>query len=122
MSNLADVRRKKVSIVLSDGVERELKFTLNSMAEIEDKYGSAEEIFEQLEEKKSFKALRCLLWAGMIHQSPDITEIEVGNLIDMANIDSLMVQVAGALNGDLPPVEKKGPVVVHGTVIESPNA
>ena len=102
MSNLADVRGKKITVVLSDGIERELRFTLNSMAEIEDKYESAEAIFEALDKKRSFKALRTLLWAGLIHEDAKLTETQVGGLINMANVEELMVQVVTAVNGDMP--------------------
>jgi hypothetical protein len=101
MSKLNDVRRKPIKIILEDGKERELKFTLNAMAELEDKFGSVENAFKAVE-NHSFKAVRTVLWAGFIHAEPTLTELEVGNLIDMTNIEYLMEQLNAAFSTDMP--------------------
>jgi hypothetical protein len=62
MSNLADVKNKTVKITLNDGVERTIKFTLNALAELEDKFGSVQAAFDKLEKENSMKALRAILW------------------------------------------------------------
>ena len=66
MSNLREVKPKVKTITLSDGVEREIRFTLNAMAELEDRYGSVQAAFEALD-NNSIKAVRCILWAGLMH-------------------------------------------------------
>lgn len=102
MSNVADVKRKTVKITLSDGVERELKFTLNALAELEDAYGSVEKAFDKLEKHNSMKALRTILWAGFLHTNPDITEQQVGNLIDLADMQNLVESLGTAFDNDMP--------------------
>ena len=103
MANLKDIRqRKPVKITLLDGVERTVKFTLNAMAEIEDRYGSVEKGFYELEENNSIKALRCILWAGFIEDEPEITERQVGSLIDIAYMDELMELLGQAFEQDMP--------------------
>lgn len=99
MSNLREVKPKVKTITLSDGVEREVRFTLNAMAELEDRYGSVQAAFEALD-KGSIKAVRCVLWAGLMHTDEGLTEQQVGNLIDMAYIQSLMDTMSEALEED----------------------
>jgi len=105
MANVKDVKSKAVKITLTDGVERTIKFTLNAMAELEDRYGSVEEAFRQLD-NNSIKAVRCILWAGLIHEDPDLTEQQVGNLIDIQYMQALMASLGDAFNADMPEPEK----------------
>ena len=105
MANVKDVKSKAVKITLTDGVERTIKFTLNAMAELEDRYGSVEEAFKQLD-NNSIKAVRCILWAGLIHEDPDLTEQQVGNLIDIQYMQGLMASLGDAFDADMPEAEK----------------
>ena len=105
MANVKDVKSKAVKITLTDGVERTIKFTLNAMAELEDRYGSVEEAFKQLD-NNSIKAVRCILWAGLIHEDPDLTEQQVGNLIDIQYMQELMTSLGEAFDADMPEPEK----------------
>jgi hypothetical protein len=101
MSNVSDVKRKAVKITLNDGVEREIKFTLNALAELEDKFGSVQKAFDKLEKENSMKALRTILWAGFLHKEPDITEQQVGNLIDLAYMQDLTNSLNLAFEQDM---------------------
>lgn len=105
MANVKDIKSKAVKITLTDGVERTIKFTLNAMAELEDRYGSVEEAFKQLD-NNSIKAVRCILWAGLIHEDPDLTEQQVGNLIDIQYMQELMASLGDAFDADMPEPEK----------------
>lgn len=101
MSNLRDVKSKKTSITLSDGVERELKFTLNALAEMEDRYGTVDAAFKALE-ANSIKAVRFVLWAGMLHTEEGLTEQQVGNLIDIQCMEDIMSSIGTAMKNDMP--------------------
>ena len=102
MANLKEARPRVKTITLNDGVEREIKFTLNAMAELEDKYGSVEAAFKKLDEG-SIKAARFILWAGFLHLEDDrLTEQKVGNLIDMECLQSIMESMSAALGEDTP--------------------
>lgn len=105
MANVKEVKSKAVKITLTDGVERTIKFTLNAMAELEDRYGSVEEAFKQLD-NNSIKAVRCILWAGLIHEDPDLTEQQVGNLIDIQYMQELMASLGDAFDANMPEAEK----------------
>lgn len=100
MANVDLVKRKPVTIILSDGKERHLKYTLNALVEIEDKYGTVDAGFELLD-KGSIKAARFILWAGLIHEDPELTEIEVGSLMDMAYMQELMQTMSSAMKSDV---------------------
>lgn len=105
MSNLREVRPKAKTITLNDGVERELKFTLNAMAELEDRYGSVQAAFEALD-NNSVKAARCILWAGLLHTEEGLTEMQVGNLLDVKSLQSIMASMSDALVEDMPEQEE----------------
>ena len=105
MSNVKDVKSKDIKITLNDGVERTIKFTLNALAELEDRYGSVDEAFKQLD-NNSIKAVRCILWAGLIHEDPELTEQQVGNLIDIQYMQELMTSLGEAFDADMPEPEK----------------
>lgn len=108
MSNLNDVRAKGTPITLNDGVERELKFTLNALAEMEDRYGSVEETFKKLE-ANSIKAIRFVLWAGLLHTEEGLTEQQVGNLLDVQSLERLVASITNAMEADMPPKEEALP-------------
>lgn len=101
MSGVADVKRKTIKIKLDDGVEYELRFTLNALAELEDRYGSPQAAFDKLEKEQSMKALRFILWAGMQSAHPNMTETQVGNLIDTANMQDLMESISSVFDSDM---------------------
>lgn len=111
MSNLKDAKAKNVKITLSDGVEREVRFTLNAMAELEDRYGSIEAAFNALD-NNSMKAVRCVLWAGLLHTDEGLTEQQVGNLIDMQCMQEIVSTMSEAFGNDMPE-EKQLPNVVQ---------
>lgn len=105
MSNVSKIKRKSVKITLGDGQEREMKITLNAMAELEERYGSVDDAFKALE-KGSIKAIRCILWASLLHDTEHpVTETEVGNLIDMDNISDIMSKLSDTISEDVPTKE-----------------
>ena len=101
MSNVKDVKAKDVTITLNDGVKRTLRFDLNAMAEMEDKYGSVDAAFEVLE-KNSIKAVRFVLWAGLLHEDENLTEKQVGSLIDMTSLVDISKTLGEAFEADMP--------------------
>ena len=101
MSNLRDVKSRTVEITLQDGVTRTLKYDLNAMAELEELYGDVDAVFAKLE-KGSFKSIRSVLWAGLLHEDHTLTEQQVGSLIDIASLQDLTTVLSGALESDLP--------------------
>ena len=101
MSSLIDAKAKTTKITLNDGVERELRFTLNAMAEMEERYGTVDAAFEALD-TGSIKAVRFVLWAGLMHSDENLTEMQVGNLIDIQLMNEIMATMGEAMQADLP--------------------
>lgn len=108
MSNLNQVKSKSTPITLSDGVERELKFTLNALAEMEDRYGSVDDAFKALE-ANSIKAARFVIWAGLLHTEEGLTEQQVGNLIDIQCMENIMKSLNAAVTNDMPKEDEQIP-------------
>jgi hypothetical protein len=117
MAKVNDAKRVENTITLTDGVKRKLRFTLNAMAELEDKYGSVDEAFELLE-KSNIKALRFILWTGLMSDSPELTEMDVGNLIDIQYMKELMETLGTAFGSDMP----SKPEEAAGELVEAPKA
>lgn len=108
MSNVRDAKPRVKTITLKDGVERELCFTLNAMAELEDRYGSVDAAFAKLDEG-SIKAARFILWAGFLHLEEDgLTEMRVGNLIDLDLMQNIMETMSAAMGEDMPQRDNAG--------------
>lgn len=108
MSNLVDARAKITHITLRDGVKRELLYTLNAMAELEERYGSVDDAFKQLEAGR-IKAIRFFIWAGLLHTEEGLTEMQVGDMIDMKCLEDIMATVGEAFNNDMPAKENALP-------------
>lgn len=100
MANLEQVRRKPVKVVLADGIEREIRFTLNTLADLEDKYGDADEALN-LVSKGKIKDIRFMLWALLRGDDDSLTERQVGNLIDMDKLGAIMEAIQKASSSDL---------------------
>jgi hypothetical protein len=104
MAGIQEVRSKPIPIMLDK--QRHLKFDLNAFAEIEELYGSVDRAMDALE-KGSIKALRAMLWAGLIHEelddngNPTITPRQVGSLINVADLPMLTEKIGEAMNLDL---------------------
>lgn len=99
-----NIKNKGTSIELN-GEEHILRFTLNAMAELEDKFGSVETAFDEME-KGRFKAIRAVLWAGLLDENPNYTEQEVGSMMDITDMVSLTRALNAAGETDMPNEEE----------------
>lgn len=79
---------------------RHLRYTMNALAEIEDKLGVTIEKIGEVE--MTVKAVRVILWAGLIHEDEALTEREVGNMVDMENFFYVQEKIAEAFAGGQP--------------------
>jgi hypothetical protein len=74
--------------------ERNLRYTMNALAEIEDILGVPLSEMENV--KMTIKNVRVILWAGLIHEDPELTQEEVGNMVDLGNFKEVQEKVAEA--------------------------
>jgi len=108
MANIKKLRREPVVIDIGDGVERKLRYTLNSFALIEEKYGTIDKAMEILK-SGSIAAVRFALWAGLVHEDENLSEHYVGNQIDLSDLEDLAEKMNKAMMGDLPQDEVVNP-------------
>ena len=109
MSNLSDIRDATGGITLLPlgGKNRRLKFDLNSFAELEDLFGGVEEAMKALE-GGSIKALRAIVWSGLLHENtdekgqPTISQAQVGSWIDIKDLPTFSEKLGKALAEALP--------------------
>lgn len=101
MSNLKKIKRKPVFVDIGDNVQRELKFTLNSFAELEEKYGTIQEALDKME-SGSISAVRHLLWVGLTSNDDKLTEKQLGNMLTVEDLNDLVIKMNEVMALDLP--------------------
>ena len=102
-----DVKQKGTKIVLN-GEEKILRYDLNAFAELEELYGDIEDAMNALE-KGSIKAVRAILWAGLIHDEetdetghPLLSPKTVGSWIEIKDLTDISEVLTEALGDALP--------------------
>lgn len=118
---MSDLRPRGVPVVL-EGEERYFLFTLNTIDELQDKFGkSMTEILEELtEEETAANVLRDLVTVLLNKEAererrlggreiPEVTREEVGDLIGMDNIGELVVAILKAYGISMPEAEDDDP-------------
>ena len=99
MSNVSDIKRKPITLELDK--PRVLRYTLNAFAEMEERYGSVQEALNMVE-KNNMKAIIFMLWCGLMHEDELLTERQVGNMIDITELQDISDKMGLAMQGDMP--------------------
>lgn len=99
MSNVADIRPMPVKVMLDK--ERTLLFDLNALAYLEEEYGDIDKAFDDITKGK-VKALRAVLWAGLVHEDESLSVKDVGKLLTLADLQRVAEAVNEALAQALP--------------------
>lgn len=99
-----DIKPKVYTINLDK--ERHLKFDLNAFAELEGIYGDFQTAMEAMS-NGSIKAVRAMLWAGLVHEDENLTIKDVGSMIDMSNIGYVVETISKAVSEAMPKVDGK---------------
>jgi hypothetical protein len=89
---MANKQKAMVSITLDK--KRNIRFTLNALAEIEDSLGIPLSKLQEVE--LGIKTVRTMLWAGLIHEDEELTEKQVGNMVDFTNLEEVQKKVSEA--------------------------
>jgi hypothetical protein len=134
MSNAKNIKVKEDTVNIN-GKDYVIRFTMNSFVILEEEFGSIDEALDAMkgipvfdkegnpvmetikdpetgEEKKeqktrmSIKTIRKFLWSGLVSGQPEITEDEVGNIIDLSNMNEIVKKLTETLTTSLPEVEK----------------
>lgn len=89
---MANKHRGFVEIQLDK--KRRLRYTMNALAEIEDQLGVP--LAELQNVKMTIKNIRVILWAGLIHEDSELTQEQVGEMVDLNNIEEVQQKIAEA--------------------------
>lgn len=93
------MKDEAVKVKLADGKEHKLKFDLNTLCTLQEKFG--DDVLNVLGDLGSdFKAIRSILHAVLDHEG--LSEKEVGSLIDLRNITNVTDAIEKAMEGAVP--------------------
>jgi len=99
MSGIKDVKATAVKITLDK--ERSLLYDLNAWGELEEQFGSIEEVLK-IHETKSVKSFTTLLWAGLIHEDDTLTQKDVGKMLTFRTLTENMPLITEAIENSMP--------------------
>lgn len=108
MANIKNVKIKPVPIDFLDK-PRSLVFDMNAFSEIEEHYGDIDVALEQMG-KGSIKAIRLLLWAGLLHELDDGEELtikQVGKMVLLSDIEQISIALMAAIEQAMPDIKEK---------------
>ena len=91
--------KRKVPITLADGKPRNLLYKFNALVELVETLGfDIMNIQSAISGPGMLKAIRGILWAGLIHEDKALTIEEAGDLIEFSQIDELTKAMLEALD------------------------
>lgn len=89
------------------GTTRHLLYDLNALCTLKEQHG-INLLAPSDEDTENPVVLRALLWAGFLHETPDLDVKAVGHWVTMDRIEELAVTFAQALQGSVMPVSPDG--------------
>jgi len=108
MASEAKVMKDEGVKVTLGNKEFEVKFDLNALCNLQEKFGDFTKAFDGLE-KQDFKKIRALLHVGLANgENIKITEEEVGALINMRNITTVTEAITQAFSDAMPSTTEEG--------------
>ena len=78
--------------------ERSLRFDLNALALIEERFGVPITELETRLAKPSVRDIRTILWAGLVHEDQTLTEEQVGALVDIGSVEPITAAILDAFS------------------------
>lgn len=98
----AELKNKGIKFMLGDK-EYELKLNMNTFCELEEIYGDLNTAFDDLQKMK-MKAVRALIYAAIKTENETITLKEVGQQLELDDMEKLGTAINQALNQAMPEV------------------
>lgn len=104
---------------------RKLRFDANALVALEEVLGrTIQEIIpteaDRAAREVGFREMRALLWAGLLHDDPQITLTEAGKLLDLDRMGDIMGKVNEAIAAAFP--QPEGEPSKNGTAPPEPGA
>lgn len=97
---------KQIGILINLDKERYLLFDLNAFCDLEDRYGTIEKAMNEMQ-KGSIKAIRYMLYLGLLNEDENLTEKKVGRLININNLQNVMQRLTAAMAISSPKIDEK---------------
>ncbi|GAB0170550.1 tail assembly chaperone [Lysinibacillus sp. CTST325] len=108
MSTKAEAMKDEGVKITLGNKKFEVRFDLNALCNLQDKFGDFTKAFDGLE-KQDFKKIRSLLHVGLANgENINITEADVGALIDMKNITTVTDALTQAFGDAMPSTDEEG--------------
>lgn len=83
------------------------RFGMNALAKIEEEFGkSVESVFADIEKQKSIRATRTLIRCAIQTHHPEVTDEDVGNIMDAVGLDKLSDLMAEGVKAAFPDAVK----------------
>lgn len=79
--------------------ERHLRLDFNALIAAEEATGKT---FMEMQENVGIRDLRAILWAGFLHEDPDLTEEQVGAMVHVGNLSRIFEVVQEAIASSFP--------------------
>lgn len=92
---MANKQRGYVEIELDK--KRNIRFDLNALVELEDALGVTIDKLEEAAAKGGVKAIRKMLWIGLKQEDAELTELQVGAMIDISNVGHVTTVLSEAM-------------------------
>lgn len=86
--------KQKAIVEIELDKTRTLRFTLNALAEIEDKLGVP--LSKLGEVDLGIKAAQVMLWAGLLHEDETLSLKQVGDMVDLSNLEYVQKKIGEA--------------------------
>lgn len=103
--------------IQATGTPHRLRYDLNAMVELEERFGVTDLVgFGELLQRARLRDIRTLLWLGVRHEAPDITEAEVGAWFGdgeptvIEATEKIALAIAQAFGVDLDPLDLRAEV------------
>ena len=109
--------KRTVPITLADGKLRHLRYDFNALVALEETLGiSITNLREAMSGPGMLRAVRGILWAGLIHEDESLGLKAAGELIEAAKLGEISVVITEALSvafgtGDGVPKNAEEPVI-----------
>lgn len=107
-TKLSDMQKKSIEIDV-DGQILYLRYDLNALAELEDKYGNIDAAFNFEEDSTNLiSKLRFVLHVGLKANQPELSVEDVGGLFTLDNLQEFQEAIGGAVEQGMPDEKAQG--------------
>lgn len=94
---MADKKVNKNTVMMDK--ERTFKYPLYSLVRLQREHGIKLQDLQDKEKASDLGIILAIIWAGLVHEDKDLTYEDVGNMIDIADVEGITEVMVRAING-----------------------